>query len=87
MGILRRLLEEIKKRKLAGSSHSESHYDSLQNISASLFFWGLDFDVSRGGLDENLQHSDLLRETVLTVLVSIGQCISHRRVSYNYSVY
>lgn len=43
---------------------------------AALHFWGLDFGVSHGKLDMTLQYSPRLRDTVLTVLVSVGDLLS-----------
>ncbi|ORY05557.1 hypothetical protein BCR34DRAFT_590863 [Clohesyomyces aquaticus] len=81
MGVLRCLLEHLDKKDLAAPAQSNFHYDTLEKISASFFFWGLDFGVSRGDLDEILQYSDSLRDTVLIVLVSIGQHTSNNLVS------
>jgi hypothetical protein len=54
------------------------HYQSLESSSAALFFWGTDFGVSQGELDEELQDSVQLRDTCLLVLVSIAQFIVYR---------
>lgn len=51
------------------------HYQPLESISAALFFWGTDLNVSQGELDEALHDSLQLRDTCLLVLVSIGELI------------
>ena len=58
-------------------SEPGSKYHSLleQNV-AALFFWGRDFGVSQGELDTALQFSHRLRDTVLTLLVSLGDLLS-----------
>lgn len=52
------------------------HYGSLESSCAALFFWGADLGLSRGELDDMLQDSPQLRDTCLTVLVSISQFVS-----------
>jgi hypothetical protein len=49
----------------------------LENSLAALFFWGRDLGVSNGELDMKLQHSPRLRDTVLSLLISIGEFMSH----------
>ncbi|PSN61666.1 hypothetical protein BS50DRAFT_533540 [Corynespora cassiicola Philippines] len=48
---------------------------SLEQCIAALFFWGQDFSVLQGELDTRLQYSHRLRETVLTVLVSLADLL------------
>lgn len=52
------------------------HYQPLESISAALFFWGTDLNVSQGELDEAIRDSPQLRDTCLLVLVSIGELIT-----------
>ena len=52
------------------------YFPSLEQASAALFFWGRDFGVSQGQLDNTLQFSNRLRDTVLTVLASLGDLLS-----------
>ncbi|EUC45203.1 hypothetical protein COCMIDRAFT_47993, partial [Bipolaris oryzae ATCC 44560] len=52
------------------------HYSSLESSCAALFFWDTDLGLSRGELDDMLQDSPQLRDTCLTVLVSISQFVS-----------
>jgi hypothetical protein len=53
-----------------------TYYASLEESIASLFFWGRDFGVSQGELDMALQFSHRLRDTVLTLLISLGDLLS-----------
>ncbi|KAF2831819.1 hypothetical protein CC86DRAFT_143902 [Ophiobolus disseminans] len=53
-------------------SNVSEHYRSLESSSAALFFWGMDFNVSQGELDEALRDSPELRDTCLMVLASIA---------------
>lgn len=69
---LKLMLETLKK----GELEPPPRYWSLEGNLAPLFFWGKDFNVSNGELDIALQHSIRLRDTVLTVLISIGEFMS-----------
>lgn len=53
-----------------------AHYQPLETISATLFFWGTDLEVTQGELDESLRDSTELRDTCLMVLISIGQYLT-----------
>jgi hypothetical protein len=53
-----------------------TYYASLEQSVATLFFWGRDFGVSQGELDMTLQFSHRLRDTVLTLLISLGDLLS-----------
>ncbi|KAJ4358715.1 18S rRNA maturation protein [Didymosphaeria variabile] len=53
-----------------------SYYSSLEQSIATLFFWGRDFGVSQGELDAALQYSHRLRDTVLTLLVALGDLLN-----------
>jgi hypothetical protein len=57
-------------------SNIAQHYGSLESSCAALFFWGTDLGLLRGDLDDMLQDSPQLRDTCLTVLVSISQFVS-----------
>ncbi|OAG06641.1 uncharacterized protein CC84DRAFT_1257937 [Paraphaeosphaeria sporulosa] len=48
----------------------------LERNLTALFFWGRDHGVSQGELDAALQFSHRLRDTVLTLLVSLGDLLS-----------
>lgn len=63
-------------RLLSSASCPIPHYQTLERSAAALLFWGNDHDVSGGELDERLQHSRLLRDTVLMILISIGELVS-----------
>lgn len=66
------------KAVLDSSRHNPEfqHYQSLESDCATLLFWGFDLGVSKGDLDTRLQHSEQLRHTVLTILISIAELIS-----------
>lgn len=49
-----------------------SYFSTLEQAAAALFFWGRDFGVPQGELDTALQSSNRLRDTVLTILASLG---------------
>lgn len=68
IGLLKLILIDIENEP-----DMSQHYQSLESISAALFFWGTDLRVRQGELDEELQNSIELRDTCLMVLVSIGQ--------------
>ena len=57
-------------------------YQSLESSSATLFFWGADLGVQKGDLDVLLQHSSHVRDTALTLLISIGNFM-HQGTSYS----
>ena len=61
-------------------------YGLLERGATSLLFWGLDHGVSQGDLDRSLQHSALLRDTILLVLISIGELLSQGNLSTRYVV-
>jgi hypothetical protein len=44
----------------------------LKKCLASLFFWGNDYDVGNGALDERLRRCPSLRYMVLSVLMAIA---------------
>jgi hypothetical protein len=48
----------------------------FERSAAALLFWGSDHGVPSGGLDRALQHSRNIRDTVLLVLISIGDLLS-----------
>jgi hypothetical protein len=75
MSYLRLILTTLERRKAGSTFHR-----SLEICSAALLFWGKDHGVSNGNLDMILQHSDYLRDTVLTVLISIGESIIQGRL-------
>jgi hypothetical protein len=52
------------------------HYGSLESSCAALFFWSNDLGLPQGELDDMLQDSPQLRDTCLTVLLSISQFAS-----------
>lgn len=59
-----------------GLQCTQSQALSLKKDLASLYFWGADLGVLHGDLDNALQHSALLRDTLLAVLISLGDfCI------------
>jgi hypothetical protein len=49
---------------------------SLEKNAAALLFWGTDHGVSKGNLVMGLQHSILLRDTVLVIFISIGEMMT-----------
>lgn len=53
-----------------------SYFSTLEQAVAALFFWGRDFGVPQGELDTALQFSNRLRDTVLTILASLGELSS-----------
>lgn len=53
-----------------------SYLSSLEGSVTTLFFWGRDFGVSQGELDTALQFSNRLRDTILTLLASLGDLLS-----------
>ncbi len=61
-------------------------YGLLERSATSLLFWGLNHGISQGDLDRSLQHSTLLRDTVLLVLISIGELLSQGNLSTGYEV-
>lgn len=65
------ILIEVRTR-----SDGALQYGSLESSCAALFFWDTDLGLSRGELDDMLQDSPQLRDTCLTVLVSISQFVS-----------
>ncbi|KAF2649714.1 hypothetical protein K491DRAFT_172300 [Lophiostoma macrostomum CBS 122681] len=67
MGNLKAILERAKK-----TEPRPSYYASLEKNVAALFFWGRDFGLSTGDLDVALQFSRRLRDTVLTLLISLA---------------
>jgi hypothetical protein len=71
VGFLQTVLNNMRQGDVA-----TPWYGSLEKNAAALLFWGLDHSVSKGELDTTLQHSGLLRDTVLLVLISIGEFIS-----------
>jgi hypothetical protein len=71
METLRLILSEVRMQ-----SDTAQHYGSLESSCAALFFWDTDLGLSRGELDDMLQDSPQLRNTCLTVLVSISQFAS-----------
>jgi hypothetical protein len=71
MGFLKIVLDHARRRQ-----PTPSYYSSLEDDAAALLFWGCDFGVSQGELDVALQYSHRLRDTVLTVLVSLGDLLS-----------
>jgi hypothetical protein len=71
MGFLRIVLDHTRRHQA-----TPSYYSSLENSAAALLFWGRDFGVSQGELDVALQYSHRLRDTVLTLLVSLGDLLS-----------
>ncbi|KAJ5026852.1 hypothetical protein PSV08DRAFT_389873 [Bipolaris maydis] len=74
----RSLIETLGLILIEVRTHSDSalHYGSLESSCAALFFWDIDLGLSRGDLDDMLQDSPQLRDTCLTVLVSISQFVS-----------
>jgi len=68
LGFFTLLLRDCKEHR-----SDSSEYRSLEKNAAALFFWGRDHGVSQGDLDMALQYSHCLRDTVLAVLVSLGQ--------------
>lgn len=50
-------------------------YGLLERSATSLLFWGLDHSVSQGDLDRSLQRSALLWDTILLILISIGELL------------
>lgn len=48
----------------------------LEDAAATLYFWGDEFGVSSGGLDEALQRSEETRDLTLSVLISLGEFLS-----------
>ncbi|KAF2438858.1 hypothetical protein P171DRAFT_370916 [Karstenula rhodostoma CBS 690.94] len=71
MSVLKAILEHTKKEPT-----EHSRYPFLERSLAALFFWGRDHGVSQGELDAALQFSHRLRDTVLTLLVSLGDLLS-----------
>ncbi|KAF3002703.1 hypothetical protein E8E13_010081 [Curvularia kusanoi] len=79
---------------LQGTLHNISDGDCERNVhqllercSATLLFWGFDHGVSQGKVDESLQHSTLLRDTVLVVLISIGELLSRGKIRMDSPMY
>ncbi|XP_014560048.1 hypothetical protein COCVIDRAFT_52251, partial [Bipolaris victoriae FI3] len=74
----RSLIETLGLILIEVRTHSDRalHYGSLESSCAALFFWDTDLGLSRGELDDMLQDSPQLRDTCLTVLVSISQFVS-----------
>lgn len=70
MTFLRHVVNKARKQQAV-----PSYYQSLLDSIAALHFWGLDFRVSQGELDMSLQYSHHLRDTVLTVLASMGDLL------------
>jgi hypothetical protein len=73
--VLRLILTDMETRPSIAK-----HHKSLESSSATLFFWGNDFGVLQGELDEALQDSFELRDTCLLVLVSIGKLVAARKL-------
>jgi hypothetical protein len=71
LSFLKAVLHDVKQCR-----PEPPHYRSLEKSAAALLFWGSDHGVSNGALDKDLQHSSLLRDTVLLVLTSIGDLLS-----------
>ena len=71
MGFLETVLDHAKK-----CTPRPLYCPSLEKSVVTLFFWGRDHNVSHGGLDAALQFSHRLRDTVLTLLVSLGDLLS-----------
>ena len=70
--VLFRLALGRTRQELAVSSH----YRSLDDSFAALFFWGDGFGVSRGELDIKLQQCEELREVTLSLLLAIETLLS-----------
>lgn len=68
---LQMILQQIRK-----NTGANAWYDSLERNAATLLFWGNDHGVPMGDLDNALQHSIFLRDTVILVFISIGELMS-----------
>ena len=77
-GLFNGLLEFLKFLLQHFRTHDPEsrHYRPLERSSTALLFWGSDLGVSHGDLDVALQHSCELRDTVLTILISIAELMS-----------
>ncbi|KAF2012581.1 hypothetical protein BU24DRAFT_425218 [Aaosphaeria arxii CBS 175.79] len=64
-------------KELESCDPRPDYVPSLEKSVATLFFWGRDLEVPQGELDLTLQYSHRLRDTVLTLLVSLGDLLSH----------
>lgn len=64
------MLQTLKNQPM-----ESEHYRFLERSSAALLFWGTDLEVPQGQLDMTLQHSLALRDTVLVILISVGETI------------
>jgi hypothetical protein len=62
-------------------------YGLVERSATSLLFWGLDHGISQGDLDKSLQHSPVLRDTVLLVLISIGELLSQGNLGASFEVF
>lgn len=62
--------------ELIQRSPEPAFYVSLEKNAAALLFWGSHHSVSQGDLDRTLQHSQVVRDMVLLVLISIGDILS-----------
>ncbi|CAI6342535.1 unnamed protein product [Periconia digitata] len=71
IAFLQTILHQAKKEDAV-----PSYLAPLLDNMAALHFWGLDFGVSQGDLDMALQYSHRLRDTVLIILVSVGDLLS-----------
>jgi hypothetical protein len=83
-GLFNGLLEFLKflLRHFREYDPESRHYRPLERSSTALLFWGSDLNVSHGDLDVALQHSGGLRDTVLTVLISIAEFMSQGMRSF-----
>lgn len=53
----------------------------LEESIATLFFWGQDFQVPEGSLDSALRFSHRLRDTVLLILISLGESLHYGMIT------
>lgn len=72
--LLNLLLVEVRKVKL-----TQFNYKDLENSMRTLFFWGEELGVSCGDLDKALVHAEETRDLTLSVLISLGDFLSHGR--------
>ncbi|KAF2136283.1 uncharacterized protein K452DRAFT_280213, partial [Aplosporella prunicola CBS 121167] len=56
---------------------SRPSYEKLEDNLATLCFWDVDFGVSRGELDRILEETEENRDLTLSVLISLGDFLSH----------
>ncbi|KAH7071121.1 hypothetical protein BKA63DRAFT_67376 [Paraphoma chrysanthemicola] len=71
MNSLRGLLHDLNKH-----GFNSRHYRTIEKYAAALLFWGDDHGISQGQLDMALQSALFLRDTVLLVLISLGEFLS-----------